>query len=218
MIHVSLALPAWCADDASIESIRVMYERVVELPPTMAALDTTPASGILHFELMAVVLDSTGWQIEDARQAIMLALPILAQCAVAAQRVKLVQIATPAAYRDLSPQASRQLAAHLAPARPAIFFVRNTRMRQPFEAEAFGLDNTRMRPELVNTVWVTRSAPDLPETLAHELFHVIANSGAHSDDKTNLMHDQTAPGRQQLTPAQCAALRASGQINRLLRN
>ena len=226
MIHVSLASPVWCAEDVRSEGIKVMSERTVELLAKLPATSTSegvtaagavPAGAALHFELTAVVIDGTGWQIADAQQAITQALPILAQCGVAPQRIRLVQIAAPEAYRDLSPQASRQLAAQLAPARPAIFFVRNTRMRPPFEAEAFGIGNTRARPELVSTIWVTRSAADLPETLAHELFHVIANSGEHSEHEANLMYDRTAPGRHQLTPAQCSTLRETGQQNRLLR-
>ena len=217
MIHVSLALPAWCVDEARSEGIQVISERTMELPPP-AAGGIAPPDTELHFDLTAIVIKDTGWQTVDVRQALAQALPILAQCGIAPQRIKFVQVATPVVYRDLAPQAARQLAAQLAPTRPALFFVRNTRMRPAFEAEAFGLGNTRTRPELVNTVWVTRSAPDLPETLAHELFHVIANSGEHSGDETNLMYDHTAPGRQQLTPAQCTTLREAGLKNRLLRN
>lgn len=218
MIHVSLALPAWCAEDSSSDRIKVLSERMLELPPILTAADPAPARAALHFDLTAIVIEDTGWQTTDVQQALTQALPILAQCGIAPQRIKLVHVATPAVYRDLAPQAARQLAAQLAPTRPALFFVRNTRMRPAFEAEAFGPGNTRTRPELVNTVWVTRSAPDLPETLAHELFHVIANSGEHSGDETNLMYDNTAPGRRKLTPAQCTKLREAGLKNRLLRN
>ena len=191
----------------------------MELPLPAPALEgTAPAHASLHFDLTAIVIEATGWQTADAQQALTEALPILAQCGIAPQRVKLVQVSTPAGYRDLAPQAARHLTSLLAPTRPALFFVKNTRMRPAFAAEAFGFGNTRTRPELVNTVWVTRDAPDLPETLAHELFHVIANSGEHSSDETNLMHDHTAPGRRRLTHAQCTELREAGLKNRLLRN
>lgn len=242
MIHVSLALPAWAAIATPGESIRVLSERSLAFPapaastppvtpvapaastaPTSPATPATqaaakPASPLLYVELTAVVIADAGWQIAEAQQAITEALPILVQCGVALQSLKLIEVAAPAAYRDLAPQTARLLTSRLAPARPAIFFVRTTRMRPAFEAEAFGAGNTRTRPELINTVWVTRSAPDLPETLAHELFHVIANSGEHSDDEANLMHDSTAPGRRQLTPAQCVVLRENGRVNRLLRD
>ncbi len=188
-----------------------------ELPPP-AAQGIAPAQASLHFDLTAIVIEDTGWQTTDAQQALTQALPILAQCGIAPQRIKLIRVSTPAGYRDLAPQTARHLTSLLAPARPALFFVRNTRMRPAFEAEAFGLGNTRTRPELVHTVWVTRGAPDLPETLAHELFHVIANSGEHSSDDTNLMYDHTAPGRRRLTHAQCTTLREAGLKSRLLRN
>lgn len=213
MIHVSLALPAWGAEQTQSGAIRVVAESMLALTAPAASVN----GSTLHLDLTAILLEDAGWQAAEVQRALADALPILAQCGVAARQVKLLRVATPALYRNLSPQGSRLLAAHLAPVRPAVFFVRDTRMRPAFDAEAFGLGNTRTRPELAHTVWVTRSAPDLPETLAHELFHVIANTGEHSDDAANLMHERTAPQRRQLTPRQCASLRETGLKNRLLR-
>ena len=102
------------------------------------------------------------------------------------------------------------------PARPAVFFVARTRNEPAFDAEAFGAGNTQTRMELRDTIWITRGTPDLPEAIAHELFHVLANSGGHSEDRSNLMHQATAPGRRQLTAAQCALMVDTARKNKLL--
>jgi hypothetical protein len=98
-------------------------------------------------------------------------------------------------------------------AKPAVFFVRDTRHPTAFEAEAFGTGNTRTRPELAGTVWLTENVRDLPVALAHELVHVLADSGAHSDLPNNLMREETAPGNRWLTAEQCEATRTSGERN-----
>jgi hypothetical protein len=65
-------------------------------------------------------------------------------------------------------------------------------------------------------VWITAGIRDLPIALAHELVHVLSDSGAHSDAPGNLMNDETAPGNTQLTSAQCSRIVATGEANGLL--
>jgi len=99
------------------------------------------------------------------------------------------------------------------PAKPAAFFVRDTRHRPAYDAEAFGTGNTRNRPELAGTVWITLDTRDLPIALAHELAHVLMDSGEHSDEPGNLMRDDTAPANTALTAAQCERMRSRGGAN-----
>jgi len=68
----------------------------------------------------------------------------------------------------------------------------------------------------VFTVWVTAWIRDLPLALAHELAHVLMDSGRHSTEPGNLMRDETAPGNTRLTPAQCASMTEAGEPNGLL--
>ena len=70
---------------------------------------------------------------------------------------------------------------------------------------------------MANTVWVTAGARDLPVAIAHELAHVLADSGAHSDAPANLMRDETAPRNVRLSDAQCQAILETGAANGLLR-
>ena len=53
--------------------------------------------------------------------------------------------------------------------------------------------------------------------LAHELFHVLANDGSHSDVPGNLMQGETRPDGTALTAAQCARAVRGGRDAGLLR-
>ena len=69
---------------------------------------------------------------------------------------------------------------------------------------------------MANTVWITAAIRDLPVALAHELVHVLTDSGDHSNAPDNLMRDDTAPGNRHLTPEQCSSIVAIGQANGLV--
>ncbi len=86
-----------------------------------------------------------------------------------------------------------------------------------FDAEAIGRGNSRTRPELTDSVWVARGARDLGIVVAHELAHVLMDSGVHDNTPENLMAASTTPQNTQLTAAQCARLTATGQRHGLLR-
>lgn len=215
MIHVWLAVLAACAAGSALadEAAGIVLLSHSDVPVVRRA-DAKPAPALLH--LTAVLIEGTGWDETTLLDSIGDGLRILAQCGVGADRITLMRIAAPRQFHDLSARHSRVLAAAVAARRPTLFFVRDTRNRPAFDAEAFGTGNTRLRPELEHSVWITRNAPDLPETVAHELFHVLANSGGHAEDSRNLMHDNTAPGRHMLTPQQCANMLAHGQKAGLL--
>jgi hypothetical protein len=100
--------------------------------------------------------------------------------------------------------------------KPAIFFVDETLNRPAYDAEAIGLANAATRPELANTVWVAHGARDLPLALAHELAHVLSDSGEHSEEPRNLMRAATSPENTRLSDAQCRRLRERGEANGLL--
>jgi len=87
----------------------------------------------------------------------------------------------------------------------------------PFDAKLAGRGNSRTRPELADTVWVTRATRDPGIALAHELAHVLMNSGEHSAEEGNLMRDETTAQNVRLSPAQCERLRSNAVENGLVR-
>lgn len=174
------------------------------------------AAPLAKLAVNAVLVEDTGWQEDTVMAGITSAVAIFEQCGISSGGIVLSRVRTLPTMRDLFTPASRRLAAEVNPARPAVFFLARNRNDPAFDAEAFGAGNTRTRMELRDTVWITRDTPDLPEAIAHELFHVLANSGEHSDDPINLMHEATAPGRRQLTAAQCAVMVDTARKNKLL--
>lgn len=94
--------------------------------------------------------------------------------------------------------------------------MRDTRSHPAFDAEAIGRGNSRTRPELADTVWMTAATRYADIVLAHELAHVLMDGGEHSDEPGNLMRDETTAGSTALSAAQCARLRETGSANGLL--
>jgi hypothetical protein len=172
---------------------------------------------LLALLLTLVYFPGGGWQEAEVRAAAAQAGRILEQCGIAPVTVEVLRADVDARFRVFHTPVSRELARGLRPARPAVFFVDATRQNPAFDAEAIGRGNSRTRPELRDTVWVVKGARDLEIAIAHELAHVLMDSGEHSDEPGNLMRDETAPQNTQLSDAQCARLRATGAANGLLR-
>ena len=141
---------------------------------------------------------------------------LLAQCGITVTAAELRVLDVPQTCKYYYTPVSRELLRHIDPPKPAVFFVEDTHNDPAFDAEAIGFANAKRRPELMNTVWVAYGARDLPYALAHELVHVLSDSGTHTNDAGNLMHDQTAPGNSELSAAQCELVRKRGEANGLL--
>jgi hypothetical protein len=170
-----------------------------------------------HLQLDLVAFRDTQWEPDRILRAVRDAAAILAQCRIRLQRAELSRFeGGEAGLRYLSTPVSRQLVRRVRPAKPAVFFVRDTRHVPTYDAEAFGTGNSAARPELAFTVWITAWIRDLPLALAHELAHVLMDSGEHSVEAANLMRDETAPGNTQLAPEQCARMVEAGERNGLL--
>ncbi len=176
-----------------------------------------PAPSTHRLQLDLFMFRDTSWEPERILAAVREAAAILAQCGIRLERAELYRFeGGDPGLRYLSTPVSRALVRRVRPAKPAVFFVRDTRHVPTFDAEAFGTGNTATRPELVFTVWMTAWIRDLPLALAHELAHVLLDSGEHSIEPGNLMRDETAPGNTRLTPAQCASMIETGERNGLL--
>ncbi|HSS46923.1 MAG TPA: hypothetical protein VLL03_05875 [Burkholderiales bacterium] len=59
-------------------------------------------------------------------------------------------------------------------------------------------------------------ARDLGVSLAHELAHVLMDSGEHVNEPDSLMNKESSPHSLKLSPAQCERIRVSGSGNGLL--
>jgi hypothetical protein len=141
---------------------------------------------------------------------------LLEQCAIHMARIDLCTIEAPRRFRFYSTTVSRELLRPMAVAKPAVFFVEDTLNEPAFDAEAIGRGNAGNRPELADTIWVAFGARDLSHTLAHELVHVLSDSGRHSDQPHNLMRSDTSPGATRLTADQCESMRMRATANGLL--
>jgi hypothetical protein len=175
----------------------------------------SPATHRLQLDL--VTFADTTWEPTRILAAVREAGGILAQCGVRLERAELRRFdGGEPELRYLSTPVARGLVRRTQVAKPAVFFVRDTRHQPVYDAEAFGTGNTATRPELAGTVWITAWIRDLPIALAHELVHVLMDSGAHSVEPGNLMRDETAPGNTRLGAEQCARIVSAGERNGLL--
>ena len=204
---------AWAAGNggsitiASRESLTVaqLLESGQPLPPQTHALSLTVA-----------YFPAAGWQRETVIAAARKGSAILAQCGVRLTALELVALDGTRFFQTFQTTRARELAHRLPLRRPTIYFVADTLQRPAFDAEAIGHGNSRTRPELAHTVWITRGARDLDLVVAHEVTHVLMDSGEHSEVPGNLMRDETRPENVNLDESQCARLRRSGAAYGLL--
>ena len=135
---------------------------------------------------------------------------ILAQCGIHIPQIDLRVLDGPETYRYFREASATELVRELDLPRPTVYFVRDTLQPEPFEAEAIGEGNSATRPLLRDTIWVIEEIRDAGVALAHELVHILMNSGEHVDLPRNLMRADTAPGNTELTDAQCVATIRAG--------
>ncbi len=198
------AAPAWPAAE-----IRVVQQEAFAL--------VAPQAGEVALEVSAVRFVDGGWEHATIEAAFRQSATILAGCGVRLTGVTLRLVEAPREFQFYSTPVSRAFARALPLARPTVYFVRDTLNRPAFDAEAIGRSNSRSRPELLNTIWVTLGTPDLGIVLAHELAHLLMDSGEHSDAAGNLMRAATAAENTRLDAAQCERMRRSGWEGGLLR-
>ena len=205
---VALLVPAGALAEPEIE--------VLERQHLSGTATGAPATASHRLNLTLVNIEGSGWTRERAVAALRETAAILGQCGVAVDGVEWLRLSAPPRFLDFSTPVARELARLQPVTRPAVYLVRDTLNRPAFEAEAIGRGNSRSRPELADTVWITAATRDPGIVLAHELAHVLMDNGEHSDEPGNLMRDQTTAGRTALTPAQCARMRNTGSGNGLL--
>jgi len=206
--RLAIVLACLAAPAHAQEEIRVVETRV------LSGAESPNASHRLRLSLYA--FHGGRWSQEEIAAAVMASGPLLAQCGVAVSGAELRVVQAPRRFHVYATPAARELLRRMPVRKPAIFFVDDTLNDPPFDAEAIGRANAASRPELADTVWVAHGARDLPQALAHELVHLLSDSGAHSDAAENLMRAETSPRNTRLTRAQCEAMRLRGAENGLL--
>jgi hypothetical protein len=195
----------------AVEPVRVVETRAV--PPAQLPA----ARGASHdLRLSLYTFRGTRWAAPEMVAAVLDAVRLLAQCGVALAGAELRLLEAPRRFHFFFTPVARELLREIAVPKPALFFVDDTLNRPAYDAEAIGLENAVARPELANTVWIAYGARDLPLALAHELVHVLSDSGDHSAEPGNLMRAETSPQNTRLSDAQCDRLRARGEANGLL--
>jgi len=162
----------------------------------------------LSVPLELIVLNSA---FDDQRIDAMLdqAADIFSQCAIAIPKVEVYKADVAAHQQYLATGPAKTVMQSLRSTGPkrklTIVLAHDTRMQMAFDAEAFGRANTRNRSWLTDSVWLTAGLRDDGIALAHEMFHVLANSGDHSSDEGNLMLARTTGKNTSLTAKQCMA-------------
>lgn len=169
-----------------------------------------PDSASLALDASLVILRDTRWSRALLESAARDAAGIFARCGVAFRGFEVFELRTPRRLLYFNDAHAAALVREFEFPRPAVFFVRDTLQKIAFDAEAIGRSGGRRRPELVDTVWMTEAIEHPGITLAHELYHVLADSGAHSNDAGNLMNPRTSNDNTRLDEAQCARLRDVG--------
>ena len=162
------------------------------------------------------MLVDAGWRVEDVRDVVQRAAEIVAQCGIALVTEDLAIVQGPEQFRYFHTRFSSQLVTDLALPKPAVVFLKDSLAPVAYGAESIGEANSAGRPRLRYTVWMTSHVPDPGISLAHELVHLLRNNGVHSTERDNLMREDTHPGHDQLTAAQCQAVRVEGLEQGLL--
>ncbi|MGI9318282.1 MAG: S8 family serine peptidase [bacterium] len=161
-----------------------------------------------NLSLNVLQLDAR-WEIEETKAAIEEVNTILAQCGIAITKLKFFGTEIPDYLQDLETGTAHTVLERFRELHPdendiVLLLARDSRMQIEFEAQAFGQANSATRPWLENTLWIMHGARDVPIVLAHEMMHILSNSGEHAPSPKNLMSADTDAQGTALTPAQCA--------------
>ena len=161
-------------------------------------------------KLSLTVLQMDGrWEIGTVKAAIDDVNAILLQCDIAVTEINFYGTKMPEYLQDLETGTAHTVLTQFRETHPnedsiLLMLARDNRMQVEFEAQAFGQANTTSRPWLQDTLWMMHGARDVPIALAHELMHILSNSGEHAPSPQNLMSADTDAQGTSLTPAQCA--------------
>jgi hypothetical protein len=182
------------------------------------ATTTATSSRSLRYVLQPsfAYFEQTRWNPENIRTASRRAANIFEQCNITMPQVDLYLLRGQEKFRYFLRPTADELVRDLPLPKPTVYFLRVTLHADGFEAEAIGRSNSGRWLRLVHTVWVTEEIRDPGIGLAHELAHILMDSGEHVDWPRNLMRAETSPENVELTHEQCRQLVRAGLDNGLL--
>jgi hypothetical protein len=167
-------------------------------------------------DLSVVSVAGSGWEPPAVHAMLRGAAAILGQCGIALRRVSVHELSAPERLRYFTAETAEALVRARPYRKPAVYLVADTRRPVPFDAEAFAPANSAAHPPLVDTVWIMRGMRHPEVALAHELVHVLTDSGEHSGLPANLMREETALENTRLTADQCRRMAQNGSARGLL--
>ena len=187
-----------------------------ELPVDRDSLDLDQTTVTKYRLSVNINIMDHRWSIHQITTAVEELNTLFEQCSVSVQIDSMDVVDAPDYLRDLATGHMLTLRRKLGPQPLAIYFGRDTKMQPQFDAEAFGEGNTSSRRWMTNTLWLTFGIRDTGIALAHELFHIVANDGSHTQRKNNLMHERTDPSHTTLDTDQCEMMQSNGLESGLL--
>jgi len=191
-------------------------EAIVRRPLPAPLLAGSPEKSDLRLALDVLVLDER-WSPPRIARILQSSFDILAQCGIASGGLSVNAVEAADYLRDLTTGSARTLLQAVGGDGLTLVLARDTRMLEAYTGEAFGIGNTGMRPWLANSVWLMLDVDDPGIALAHEIYHVLANSGDHVEGVANLMQARTHPDSTELVAEQCQLARSNGVTNGLLK-
>jgi hypothetical protein len=156
------------------------------------------------------VLETTGWSVKRVEAVLEQAARILDQCDIGLRTAEIVLVQVPPGMHYVERESIAALFDVLEPRRPAVVFMRDSTVKRHYDGMALVRSNTRNRPVLASTVLMVspRARPGI--VLAHELVHVLLDSGGHDSGPTNLMAAKARKKNTALRPDQCEKIRTTG--------
>ena len=151
-------------------------------------------------------IDGAGWKLEDLITAVAGAARIYRQCGVRFTDVSIRLLRAPREMHYHDTHNAISLTKAVSPVAPAAWFMRDSLQQPSFDAQAIGRSNTPRGSGLMNTLWMTPHLEHPAIALAHELYHILANTGAHVPETGNLMNLNTSPDGTMLWEWQCDRL------------
>jgi hypothetical protein len=165
---------------------------------------------VLLLSPVVALVENSGWGQQEIEASIVSASDLLAQCGIGIAEYEFVTLRGPRQANFFGGPLTHALIDALPPARPAVVFLKETLNPDRFEAEAIGEANSRGREWLAHSLWMTRLLSATGHALAHEMAHLLMNSGEHAQDDGNLMHAEVDESNTRLTTAQCNQMRDVG--------
>ncbi len=180
--------------------------------------ERVPAADEITMELSLAALRGSGWDADVIASMVRFTAATLGQCGIVLTRARLQTLEASPYLLDFQIGTAKTLMAQIDLPSPIVVLVRDTNREIGFEGEAFGRTNSRTRPWLRDTIWLIADTRSPGAALAHELFHVLTDSGEHHPDADNLMYESTEAKQPVLSAQQCRRAIEIGVRNGLLRS